>query len=124
MSGSRANFSAAVKRERMKRQRNRCAKFSACHTMLYDTKLKIGSKAKGYANARYDHKIPRNWENTLANCQALCGNCHDKKSDNEAGSRTRRKNSRVSQRVRRAREVQSTSRSRKEVDKWTKIKLN
>ena len=113
-----ADFSAADKRERMSRQKHRCAE---CRRKLWHPILKCGLNVKGSMKPHFDHKKPksRGGSNTLANCQALCPPCHDKKSAEEAGSRTRSRNSRAGQRVRRARELPSTGRIKKELDRYT-----
>ena len=108
------DFSAADKRERMSKQKYRCAE---CRKKLWHPILKCGLNVKGSMKPHFDHKKPksRGGSNTLANCQALCPPCHDKKSAEEAGSRTRSRNSRAGQRVRRARELPSTGRIKKEL---------
>ena len=112
-------FSAADKRERVKRQRNKCAD---CPKKLWHPILKCGLNVKGSVKPHFDHKKPRSrgGSSTLANCQALCPDCHDEKSGGEAGSRTRSRTQRGAQRHRRANEVQSISKSDKERKKWVK----
>ena len=107
----------------MYKQKYRCAE---CRRKLWHPILKCGLNVKGSMKPHFDHKKPksRGGSNTLANCQALCPPCHDKKSAEEAGSRTRSRTQRGAQRHRRANEVQSISKSNKEMQKWTKIKFN
>ena len=118
-----ADFSAADKRTRMSRQEHRCAR---CTKKLWHPILKWGLNVKGSVKPHFDHKKPRSrgGSSTLANCQALCPICHDEKSAEEAGSRTRSRTQRGAQRHRRANEVQSISKSNKEMKKWTKINYN
>ena len=77
-----ADFSAADKRERMSRQKHRCAE---CRKKLWHPILKCGLNVKGSVKPHFDHKKPRSrgGSSTLANCQALCPICHDEKSAKE-----------------------------------------
>jgi hypothetical protein len=68
----RRGFSQGIKDEVDRRQRGEC---NACHTIPRYKK--------------YDH-INKNSDNSLGNCQMLCGDCHDDKTARERAWRNKR----------------------------------
>ena len=68
----RRGFSQNIKDEVDRRQRGEC---NACHTIPRYKK--------------YDH-INKNSDNSLRNCQMLCGDCHDDKTNRERAWRDKR----------------------------------
>ena len=79
--GGRKSFTKFQHEEALERQNNKCD--GGCGVTFFTEPNKV--------RPHYDHKDEDNSNNTTENCQALCPNCHDRKSREENVKRSSQK---------------------------------